>query len=77
MMGEFTEGEVAIANWEIWTLFSEGNVVMFNSLLLEFFQEALPLGEEISCSRDGRWSLSRGCSHRGMIPESNGLVNRC
>ena len=25
---------------------------MFNSLLLEFFQEALPLGVDISCSRD-------------------------
>ena len=25
MMGGFTEGEVAIANREVWTLFSEGN----------------------------------------------------
>ena len=28
MMGGFTEGEVAIANREVWTLFSEGNVVI-------------------------------------------------
>ena len=28
MMGGFTEGEVVIANWEVWTLFSEGNVVV-------------------------------------------------
>ena len=45
--------------------------------MLEFFQETLPLGVEISCSRDGRWRLSRSCCHRGMIPESDGLVNRC
>ena len=50
---------------------------MFSSLLLEFFQETLLLGVEISCSRDGRWRLSRSCCHRGMIPESDGLVNRC
>ena len=45
---------------------------MFSSLLLEFFQETLPLGVEISCSRDGRWRLSSSCCHRGMIPESDG-----
>ena len=28
MMGGFTEGEVAVVNWEVWTLFSEGNVVV-------------------------------------------------
>ena len=28
MMGGFTEGEVAIANREVWTLFIEGNVVI-------------------------------------------------
>ena len=50
--------------------------MMFSSLLLEFFQEALPLGMKISCSGDGRWRLSRSCCHRWMIPESNGLVNR-
>ena len=50
---------------------------MFSSLLLEFFQDALPLWVKISCSRDGRRSLSRSCCHSGMIPESDGLVNRC
>ena len=50
---------------------------MFSSLLLEFFQDALPLWVEISCSRDGRRSLSKSCCHSGMIPESDGLVNRC
>ena len=28
MMGGITEVEVAIANGEVWTLFSEGNVVI-------------------------------------------------
>ena len=28
MVGGFTEGEVAVANWMIWTLFSEGDVVV-------------------------------------------------
>ena len=28
MMGGFTEVEVAIANGEVWTLFSEGNVLI-------------------------------------------------
>ena len=50
---------------------------MFSSLLLDFFQEALPLGLEISCSRDGRLRLSGSCCHRGMIPESDGLDSRC
>ena len=28
MVGGFTEGEVAVANWIVWTLFSEGDVVI-------------------------------------------------
>ena len=50
---------------------------MFSSLLLDFFQEALPLGLEISCSRDGRLRLSRSCCNREMIPESDRVDNRC
>ena len=50
---------------------------MFSSLLLEFFQETLSLGMEISCSRNGRLRLSRSCCHRGIITESDGLDNRC
>ena len=43
---------------------------------IRFFQEALPLGLKISCSRDGRLRLSRSRCHRGMIPESDELDNR-
>ena len=39
---------------------SQSDSLVFSSLLLEFFQEALPLGLEISCSRDGRLASSPG-----------------
>ena len=50
---------------------------MFSNLLLEFFQEAWPLGVEISCSRDGRWRVSRSCCQWGMISERDGLFSHC
>ena len=30
---------------------------------LEFSQEALPLGMEISCSRDGKWNMCQVCKY--------------
>ena len=44
---------------------------------MEFFQDVLLLGLFRSCSRDGRWRLSRSWLHSGIIPESRGADSRC
>ena len=54
MMGGFAEGEVAIANWKVWTLFSEGDVMVdvkqpFPGV---FFKRLCPLGWISAVSRD-------------------------
>ena len=79
MVGGFTVGKVAVANWIVGAIFGEGDVMID---VQQPFGRVFPRGFASwgggsTVEEMGGLRLSRSCCHRGMIPASNKLDNHC